>query len=107
MTISSLLNITKLIDFAIRLKDSGEAFFNKWAEKAGTDELKIFFRLLAEAIELAKKQEVDAQLFFSDLIKYLPGEYVDTVKQIIVEERNHFTRLSTLEEKLIKPDSRN
>ena len=56
---------------------------------------------LASAIELAKKQEVDAQLFFSDLIKYLSKENVDTVKRIIIEERNHFDKLSALEKKLI------
>ena len=160
MTTDSLLNIKKLLDFAVQLEVIGEKFFGHWAVKADTDELKKFFRFLAEeesnhkktfeelkqkvavtkidipenqegfeddfeifastilyneremetvkdlaaAIALAKKQEVDAQLFFSDLIKYLPGEYVDIVKQIINEERNHFTKLSTLEEKLIKPD---
>jgi len=152
----TLLSIEKLLDFAIRLEEIGEKFFMKWAEKAESDDVRKFFRFLAEeesehkktfenlrektgviknkdikiqeehddffdtfantilfnekemnsvkdlaeAIELAKKQEVDAQLFFSDLIKYLSKENVDTVKQIIEEERNHFDKLAKLENRL-------
>ena len=156
--IDSLLSIEKLLDFAIRLEEIGEKFFMEWAEKAESDDVKKFFRFLAEeesehkkifkklrektgviqnndikiqeehidffdtfantilfnekemnsvknlaeAIELAKKQEVDAQLFFSDLIKYLSKENIDTVKQIIEEELNHFDKLVKLENKLFK-----
>jgi len=156
--IKTLLNLDKLIDFAIRLEDLGEKFFLEWAEKTESPDLKKFFKFLAEeesvhkktfedlkknmgliqnkeveiqdeyedyfntfattilynekemksvkdlhgAIELAKKQEVDAQLFFSDLIKYLSSQHVNIVKQIIEEERNHFDSLSALEKKIFK-----
>lgn len=60
---------------------------------------------LAEAIELAKKQELDAQLFFSDLIQYIPEEYVAAVKQIIIEESDHFKKLQKLQKKLFKPNA--
>lgn len=153
------LTLESLLDFAIRLEELGEEFFLKWAENADSDELKKFFRFLAEeeaghkkafedlrkkadstetensqsqdeyeahfrvltdtilyseremesvetlaeAVALAKKQELDAQLFFSDLVMYLPADAVEIVRRIIAEENNHFDKLSALESKLIKP----
>jgi rubrerythrin len=152
------LTLESLLNYAIRLEALGEEFFLKWAEKADSDELKKFFRFLAEeeaghrrvfedlrntvvssesgnpesqeeyeahfrvltetilysekemeavktlaeAVALAKKQELDAQLFFSDLVMYLPADAVGVVRRIIAEENRHFDRLSALEDKLFK-----
>ena len=55
MTTDSLLNIKKLLDFAVQLEVIGEKFFGHWAVKADTDELKKFFRFLAEEESNHKK----------------------------------------------------
>ena len=154
--IDTLLDIEKLLDFAIRLEELGEEFFTRWAKQAKTDGVEKFFKFLAEeesehkktfeilkkktglisnkdvqlqkdyreyfesfastilynekemeavedlpmAIKLAKKQETDAQLFFTDLIKYVSPEHNNIIKQIIDEEVKHFDKLVTLENKL-------
>jgi len=153
-----LLNIDKLLNFAISLEDIGERFFLSWADKAETESVQRFFKILAKdeanhkqifqnlkkkaniiqnknalnqgeyeanfktfsesiifnhheiqqvkdlpaAIEMAKKQELDAQLFFTDLKQYLAAEYHGIMDKIILEEQKHFADLEKLEEKLSK-----
>ena len=151
----TLLNINKLLQFAVELEDRGVKFYETWAEQTDTDELKMVFLLLAEeekhhkelfskiavvhkdpdkgleiseeyseyldrfaneilfnendinmvknlndAIEVAKKQELDAMLFYTDIKNHVSAEYTDAVEQIISEERKHFKKLGDLQTKL-------
>ncbi len=151
----TLLNINKLLQFAVQLEERGVKFYEDWAEKAETDELKMIFLLLAEeeshhmdlfskiaiahkdpdkgfeiteeysdyleqfaneilfnkddinmikslkdAIEVAKKQELDAMLFYSDIKNHVSAEYTSAIELIISEERKHFNKLSDLQKKL-------
>ena len=151
----TLLNINKLLQFAVDLEDRGVKFYETWAEQTDTDELKMVFLLLAEeekhhkelfskiavahkdpdkgleiseeyseyldqfaneilfnendidmvknlkdAIEVAKKQEMDAMLFYTDIKNHVSAEYTDAVEQIISEERKHFKKLGDLQKKL-------
>ena len=151
----NLLNINRLLQFAVQLEERGEKFYEEWAKKAETDELKMLFLLIAEeekhhkelfskiainhkdpdkgfeisheyseylnefaneilfnekeinminslkdAIEVAKKQELDAMLFYTDIKNHVSAEYTDAVEQIIIEEREHFTKLGNLQKKL-------
>lgn len=150
------INIETLFDFAIRLEEMGEKFFLEWAEKTENEELRAFFKLMAEeenkhkktfetlkekanvikdknvqiqdeysdyiksfsntilsnekemktvetlqsAIQLAKKQEVDAQLFFSLIMVYVSDDHMNVVQKLVEEEREHFKKLSILENKI-------
>jgi len=151
----TLLNINKLLQFAVDLEERGVKFYETWAEQTDTDELKMIFLLLAEeekhhkelfsniavahkdpdkgleiseeyseyldqfaneilfnendidmvkslkdAIEVAKKQELDAMLFYSDIKNHVSAEYTGAVEQIISEERKHFKKLGDLQKKL-------
>jgi rubrerythrin len=155
--IMPLLSIHKLLEYAVQLEDRGEKFFLEWAEKADSDALKKFFKLLAEeegshlkifqellervgareeesmlpvefndyfetftellsvneeemkkthelqaAIELAKKMELDALLFFTEIKNFLHIKYEAIIQQIIAEERQHFTKLSELGKKMFE-----
>ncbi len=149
----SLLNIDKLLDFAVQMEDMGEKFYRTWAEKAEAKSLRIFllhmaqeekehkttfdnlkkeavkilpelpetqwdyeehFKTVSEqiifnqreidnvknlpaAIELAKKQEMDAQLFYADLKKYLALEHQEIIDKIIIQEEDHLARLEKIE----------
>lgn len=151
----TLLNINKLLQFAVELEERGVNFYENWADKTDTDELKMIFLLLAEeekhhkelfskiaiahkdpdkgmeiseeyaeyldqfaydilfnkediklvkslrdAIEIAKKQELDAMLFYTDIKNHVSAEYTGAVEQIISEERKHFKKLGDLQKKL-------
>ena len=52
---------------------------------------------LPAAIELAKKQEMDAQLFYADLKKYLALEHQEIIDKIIIQEEDHLARLEKIE----------
>ena len=151
----TLLNINKLLQFAVELELRGVKFYEEWAEKSETDELKMLFLMLADeekhhteifskiavahkdpdkgfeiteeyseylyqfandilfnekdidmiktikdAIEVAKKQELDAMLFYTDIKNHVSAEYTAAVEQIISEERKHFKKLGNLQLKL-------
>lgn len=151
----TLLNINKLLQFAVQLEERGVKFYEEWADMAETDELKMVFLMLADeennhvekfskiavahkdpdkgmeiseeyaeyldqfasdilfnkediamvgnlkdAIEVAKKQELDAMLFYSDIKNHVSADYIGAVEQIIAEERKHFTKLGDLQKKL-------
>ena len=55
---------------------------------------------LKDAIEIAKKQELDAMLFYTDIKNHVSAEYTEVVEKIISEERKHFKKLSDLQKKL-------
>lgn len=57
---------------------------------------------LQGAIELAKKQELDSILFYTDIQTYLPEGHEEVLTTIINEERKHYVKLAELEKKLIK-----
>jgi rubrerythrin len=57
-------------------------------------------RDLKTAIELAKKQELDTILFYSDLKKFLAEEHRDLLDRLVKEERGHFVKLSELQKRL-------
>jgi rubrerythrin len=57
---------------------------------------------LQSALELAKKQELDSILFYTDIQTYLPEGHEEVFKEIINEERKHYVKLTELEKKLIK-----
>jgi len=150
------LTLETVLGYAVRLEEMGARFYRTWAERADRDDLKKFFRFLAEeetghqkifeglrdragaaeqepapsegaydahfrdmtsailfndeevaavhslagALALAKKQEMDAQLFYTDLLMYLSADALDMVRRIIEEEDSHFQKLSALEKKL-------
>ena len=151
----TLLNINKLLQFAVEMEERGVKFYDTLSEKADADELKMLFHLLSEeekhqkelvseiavshkdpdkgfqitkeyseyldqfardilfnekdlsmiknlkdAIEIAKKQELDAMLFYTDIKNHVAAEYTTAVEQIISEERKHFKKLSELQNKL-------
>ena len=151
----TLLNINKLLQFAVQLEEQGEELYKEWAGEAETDELKMFFLVIADeekqhkelfskiavehkdpdkgfeitkeysdyldefandilfnkkeidmiknlkdAIEIAKKQELDAMLFYTDIKNHVSTEYTEAVEKIISEERKHFKKLSDLQKKL-------
>lgn len=56
---------------------------------------------LHDAVELAKKQELNSILFYSEMRTYLPKGHDGVIKKIIDEERKHYVKLSSLEKKLI------
>lgn len=149
----SLLNIEKLLEFAVQMEKMGEAFYQVWAEKAETRSLQMFLQHMAQeerehqvifenlkeevvrilpelpetqeeyeehfktvsqqiifnqqeidkvknlpaAIELAKKQELDAQLYYADLKKYLALEHQPIIDKIIQDEVDHLTQLEKIE----------
>ena len=150
-----LLDIDKLLEFAVRLEDKGQKFYLEWAGQVDAESVRTFFKMIAEeenlhkntfeelraevqagpsgdepqeeyedyfrtfadyivfsdtemktikdlgmAIELAKKQELDAILFYTDLRKFLAEEHQDILKRIVDEERKHFVKLSDLQKKL-------
>ncbi len=151
----TLLNINKLLQFAVELELRGVKLYEEWAEKAESDELEMIFLMLADeekshaeifskiavahkdpdkgfeiteeyseylnkfandilfnnkdidmiktikdAIEVAKKQELDAMLFFTDIKNHVSAEHTAAVEQVISEERKHFNTLSELQMKL-------
>ena len=149
----ALLNIEKLLDFAVRMEEMGEKFYLAWAEKAKAKSLQMFLLHMAQedaehkksfenlkkeavvikpepaesqleyeqdfkdvsekiifsqqeinnvkdlpaAIELAKKQELDTQLFYEDLKKYLALEHKEIINKIIAEEEEHLAKLEKIE----------
>jgi len=149
------LDIQNFLLLALKLERNGVDFFNHWAEKAETEELRVFFKMLADeeeqhirdlmkiasdyrssgitpeisralrefydmfsekvmfshkefesihdlgkAIEIAKKQEIDAQLFYTELKKLIDKQYHDIVERIITEEQNHYSWLINLAKKM-------
>jgi rubrerythrin len=52
---------------------------------------------LPAAIELAKKQELDAQLFYGDLRKYMALEHQPIIDKIIQQEVDHLTQLEKIQ----------
>ena len=151
----NLLNINKLLQFAVELEKRGVKFYEDWAEKAESDEVKLLFLMLSDeeksheelfskiaiahkdpdkgfdiseeyseyfdqfandilfnendidmiknindAIEVAKKQELDSQLFYNDIKNYVSAEYTAAVELIISEEIKHFQKLGELQKKL-------
>ena len=64
------------------------------------EEVKTIDNLLS-AIELAKKQELDSILFYTDIQTYLPEGHEEIFNNIINEERNHYVKLAELEKKLV------
>ena len=72
---------------------TGEILFRDEEAKAVTG--------LHEAIEFAKKQELDSILFYSDMRAFLPVGHEGVIKKIIDEERKHYVKLSLLGKKLI------
>lgn len=151
----TLLNINRLLQFAVQLEERGEKFYENWAENTENDELKMLFLLIADeeklhkelfsklainhkdpdkgfeitkeyseyldefaneilfnekeldtiknlrdALEIAKKQELDAMLFYTDIKNHVSAEYTEVVEKIISEERKHFKKLSDLQKKL-------
>ena len=151
----NLINVNRLLQYAVQLEERGVNFYKAWAEKAETDELRMLFLMLSDeekshqekftriavyhkdpakgfeisqeysayldqfaneilfnekeisminglkdAIEVAKKQELDSMLFYTDIKNHVSAEYTEAVEQIISEEREHFTKLSNLQEKL-------
>ena len=150
-----LLDIDKLLEFAVRLEDKGQKFYLEWASRVDMNNVRAFFEMIAEeetlhkktfqelraamksdppgvepqeeyedyfrtfadyivfsdtemkavkelgtAIEMAKKQELDAILFYSDLRKFLAEKHQDILKRIMDEERKHFVKLDGLQKKL-------
>ena len=65
------------------------------------DEEAIAAESLHDAVELAKKQELNSILFYSEMRMYLPGGHDGVIKKIIDEERKHYVKLTVLEKKLI------
>lgn len=84
--------VTGDYDDYLRLFTEDVLFQDKEAEAAAN---------LHDAIELAKKQELDSILFYSEMRAFLPKGHDGTLKKIIDEERNHYVKLSSLEKKLI------
>ena len=151
----SSLNIENLLKIALQLEREGVKFFNRWSELAETEELQMFFSMLAEeeeehvriflkiaadyrnseseveissglqkfykkfssevlyndaefesvtdmkqALEKAKKQEIDAQLFYSELRKHINKSHHGIVDRIISEEQKHYKKISDLQKTL-------
>ncbi len=149
------LTVENIFKIAVELEQRGFNFFTDWAEKAESDEVKMFFSMLAdeekehidvflniakkqesgnikseinekfmeffddfqenvmfsdkefrnaktlnEAFELAKKQEIDVQLFYSELKKYVDRATSHILDDIIAEEQLHYKKISDLQKKL-------
>jgi len=58
---------------------------------------------LNQAFELAKKQEMDVQLFYSELKKYVDKSYHEVIDKIITEEQDHYRKIIDLQKKLKFP----
>lgn len=149
------LDLKDVLIFAITLERRGLDFFTEWAEKAESDEVKMFFSMLAdeenehveiftkilekqkkevkqtelsvkfldffktfsedimfsnedfkkvrnlsEAFELAKKQEIDVQLFYSELKKHVDKSKAGIIGELIKEEQEHYKKINDLQKKL-------
>ena len=57
---------------------------------------------LKDAIEIAKKQELNTLLFYSDVRNRVLNEHRTAIDEIISEERRHFNKLDNLLKKLNK-----
>lgn len=53
--IDTMLDIEKLLDFAVQLESLGEEFFSRWAKQAKNEGVRKFFKFLAEEESEHKK----------------------------------------------------
>ena len=60
-------------------------------------------KTLNQALELAKKQERDVQLFYSELKKYVDESYHKVIDKIVSEEQDHYRKIDDLQKKLNFP----
>ncbi len=149
------LSIENLLMIALQLEREGVKFFDRWAQLAESEELQMFFSMLAEeedehirdfmkiteeykdfenevemskefqefykkfsqeilfndqefnaitdmkqALEIAKKQEIDVQLFYTELRKHIDKSYYGIIDKIIFEEQIHYKKISDLQKTL-------
>jgi len=151
----AVLSLENLFKIALQIEREGVKFFNRWTQLAETEELQMFFSMLAEeeedhirdfmkiakesrnsgstveisnaleefykkfsrevlfndqefnkitnmkqALQVAKKQEIDAQLFYSELRKHIDKSYYNIIDRIISEEQKHYKKISDLQKTL-------
>jgi len=60
-------------------------------------------KTLNQAFELAKKQERDVQLFYSELKKFVDKSYHNVIDRIVSEEQDHYRKIDDLQKKLKFP----